>query len=231
MNTVSFDYSKKNSGVEIEKYRGTESIVDVPHKIAGLRVTKICDGAFANCKELTKITLPFTVTEIHPGAFAGCKRLQEIVWDHTTIKFGGNVIKLDRNEIQLPAILLDICNPKEISAPTVTSKLLKTPVEDFDYSRSESGIVIEKYFGAAENVVIPSKIDGVPVVRIGFKAFDRCRNLLELRLPAGLTSINSRAFDGCDNLKTVYLPRTLLDGKIFGEISAALPKDCKIQYV
>lgn len=127
--------------------------------------------------------------------------------------------------------MFDICNPKEISAPTVTSKLLKTPVEDFDYSRSESGIVIEKYFGAAENVVIPSKIDDMPVVRIGFKAFDRCRNLPELRLPAGLTSINSRAFDGCDNLKTVYLPRTLLDGKIFGEISAALPKDCKIQYV
>ena len=52
----------------------------------------------------------------------------------------------------------------------------------FDYSKTNSGVTIERYRGSAEVVVVPSKIDGVPVMSIGFDAFGGHLNLKELCL-------------------------------------------------
>lgn len=41
-------------------------------------VTRIMTGAFANCTELTGITLPFYLYEIRPGAFYNCSKLEHV---------------------------------------------------------------------------------------------------------------------------------------------------------
>lgn len=228
MATMSFDYSKTSAGVTIERYRGSEAVVDVPYNIAGLRVTKIVKRAFAGCKELQRIDIPYCVTEIAVDAFAGCTRLKEIHWNNTTIKLGGDSVKIfGRDEIQVPTFFAVRDDPEEIDA----SKLVKTPVEEFDYSYITEGILIERYLGAAEIVVVPPKIEGVPVVRIGFDAFGDCRKLKELRLPESLQSINSRALDGCRNLSTVNVPEVLRGKKVADEIVIAAPEGCAVRYV
>ena len=75
MATMSFDYSKTSSGVTIERYRGSSSVVDIPYSIAGKSVTKIGDRTFAGCKEIKQINIPYCVTEIAIDAFAGCTDL------------------------------------------------------------------------------------------------------------------------------------------------------------
>lgn len=100
----------------------------------------------------------------------------------------------------------------------------------FDYSKTISGVTIERYCGSAEVVVVPSKIDGVHVVSIGFDAFGGRLNLKELRLPDGLRSINWRALDGCSNLQAVYMPRNLLAEDETKKLIAALPEDCKVYH-
>lgn len=225
MATMSFDYRKTNSGVVIERYRGTESVVDVPYRIADSTVIKIDNATFAGCNEIKRINIPFCVNEIAIDAFAGCTRLKEIFWDNTLIKLGGDSVKrCGRNEIQVPKFF---AVPENFSD---TSKLLKTPVEDFDYSYIEEGILIEKYLGSDSIVVVPQKIEGVPVVSIGFDALGGCMNLKELRLPAGLISIHSRALDGCRNLQAVYVSKNLRGDKVADEILAALPEGCAIHY-
>lgn len=227
MNTVSFDYTKTNGGVAIERYRGAEPVVDVPYSIAGKAVKKISAGAFAGCKEIKRVNIPFSVEEIAVDAFAGCKNLQEIFWNSELIKLGGgDVIKRTGNEIQIPASWLK-GKPQE---PAARGKLLKTPVDEFSYSVDDSGVVIEKYFGDAEIVVVPPKIDNVPVVRVGFGAFGGCKNLRELRLPSTLLSISSRALDGCESLKIIYTPESLLADFESCKLFANLPKNCIVRY-
>ena len=229
MATMSFDYSKTSSGVTIERYRGESAVVNVPYTIAGLRVTKIGSRAFAGCKEITRIDIPYCVEEVALDAFAGCTNLKEIDWNHNHIKLSGNSIKLCGSEIQVPTFFFVREDVKEL-APPVASKLLKTPVDDFVYSRRASGVMIEFYRGSAEVVVVPSKIDGVPVVSIGFDAFGGHLNLKELRLPDGLLSINWRALDGCNNLQSLYMPQTLLAADETKKLIAALPEGCEILY-
>lgn len=227
---MSFDYSKTSSGVTIERYRGESAVVDIPYRIANLQVIKIGDRAFAGCTEIKQINIPYCVTEIAIDAFAGCTNLKEIRWDRTLIKLGGDSVKRCGNdEIQVPKFFAVREEVKTV-APPAASKLLKTPADDFVYSCGASGIAIEFYRGSAEVVVVPSKIDGVPVVSIGFDAFGGRLNLKELRLPDGLRSINWRALDGCNNLQNLYMPQTLLADDETKKLIAALPESCEVIY-
>ena len=90
---------------------------------------------------------------------------------------------------------------------------------------------------AAEDLVIPAKIDGVPVreidrgafagnetlktltvgqgVRsIGMNAFDGCSALAEVILPGSLTFIDKEAFRGCESLREISMPGILEAGQI-----------------
>ena len=227
MAVVSFEYSKTSEGVTIERYSGSTPVVDVPYSIAGANVTKIGAKAFAGCVEIKKINIPFCVTEIALDAFEGCTCLKEIFWSTKLIKLGGNSVKFCGNEIHVPKSFAVRKAPKEI-APRVPAKLLKTPVEDFNFVHTTEGVVIAKYRGNAAVVVVPPKIDGASVIGIGFDAFGGCVSLLELRLPDGLKSINWRALDGCANLQSVYMPRSLLDDEDTTKLIAALPEGCKV---
>jgi hypothetical protein len=66
------------------------------------------------------------------------------------------------------------------------------------------GSVLKRYNGLSPVAVIP---DNVTV--IGSKAFEDCREIVEVHLPDSLTEIEDNAFAGCDNLQTVEFPASL----------------------
>ena len=77
------------------------------------------------------------------------------------------------------------------------------------------------YFNAATGTItgcdntvtaadIPSEIMGVKVTAIGEMAFDGCKSLERVTIPAGITSIEQFTFRGCANLIAVTLPQTLV---------------------
>ena len=59
------------------------------------------------------------------------------------------------------------------------------------------------------DVVIPSKIEGLPVTEIGSKAFEDNKKIKKVKLPEGITLIGYGAFSGCSNLATINLPKSL----------------------
>lgn len=75
---------------------------------------------------------------------------------------------------------------------------------DYTYSVSSGKITITKYNGTEETVEIPAEIDGVPVTRIGTRAFQNCTTIKQLTIPDGVTVINTGAFRGCENLEELY---------------------------
>lgn len=85
---------------------------------------------------------------------------------------------------------------------------------EFRYSRIYSGeaIRINKYIGSAKHVVIPARIDDLPVKYIGERAFSGCTNLTTVIIE-GFSHIGENAFSGCTNLITVVINRLLNIGK------------------
>ena len=87
------------------------------------------------------------------------------------------------------------------SATSTTTLPAKSTV--FDYRVSEGGIIIEKYTGNAENVDIPSSLDGYNVISIGASAFKYCDCLRSVSIPGSVKSIGDNAFRECRNLTSV----------------------------
>ncbi len=76
----------------------------------------------------------------------------------------------------------------------------------FNYTSSGGKITITKYTGAGGAVVVPSTIDGQPVVIIGPDSFKLQSAVTDVTIPPGVTSIQDSAFYACSNLKSVSIP-------------------------
>ena len=80
-------------------------------------------------------------------------------------------------------------------------------VNEFRIREENGGITITGYWGSVKNVVIPEKINGLPVVAIGESAF-RENHLTSITLPNSLTSIGDRAFI-FNKLTSITFPNSL----------------------
>ena len=67
------------------------------------------------------------------------------------------------------------------------------------------GGVLEKYNGAATEVVIPSGVTG-----IGRDAFAACTGITSVIIPNGVTMIGADAFGGCTNLISITIPNSVV---------------------
>lgn len=74
--------------VQITRFQGLASQVEIPELIAELPVTAIARKAFLSKKNLRRIWLPDTLEEIGDWAFAYCDHLTEIVIPSRIVRFG-----------------------------------------------------------------------------------------------------------------------------------------------
>jgi hypothetical protein len=100
-----------------------------------------------------------------------------------------------------------------VSVPKTSGR--ETPASDFAYDLSEdgNGIMITNYTGKGGKVVIPAKIEDMPVVEIDEGAFRGStrepgnRNAItSIVVPASVVVINDAAFAEIDELVSVTLP-------------------------
>lgn len=123
-------------------------------------------------------------------------------------------------------------NSGDTSESDKEKKPQATAVAEFEYRIVEDEVFISRFIGDTKNVVVPSKIEGLPVTKIidfAFSqngnilsvtlpetavavenlAFANCACLTEVKLPDGLTRIGQSAFENCEKLTTVVLPESL----------------------
>ncbi|OPZ36844.1 MAG: hypothetical protein BWY98_00307 [Tenericutes bacterium ADurb.BinA155] len=72
-------YGIRDGAAAFVRYVGSGSSVSIRSEFNGLPVTKIADGAFANCTALISVNIPTSVTTIGQKAFQGCSSLASIV--------------------------------------------------------------------------------------------------------------------------------------------------------
>jgi len=78
---------------------------------------------------------------------------------------------------------------------------------DFTYIDNGSSVTITDYTeDAIGAVVIPSSIDGMPVVSIGDFAFLFCDQITSVSIPSTVTKLGELAFAHCSSLVSINIP-------------------------
>ena len=77
------------------------------------------------------------------------------------------------------------------------------------YEEVQGGIAITGVKSCGAEVVIPSEINGKPVVKIGERAFDLCSSLTSVTIPNSVTEIGDYAFHKCNKLTSVVMPNSV----------------------
>ncbi len=123
----------------------------------------------------------------------------------------------------LVASLLISCNSEKLDDFVVNSitaqdgtvvdinSIAVAPEEDFEYVISDSKAMITSYIGTAQDVSIPSEIDGAPVTALLSDVFYADEDLRAVIIPEGVTTIKDSVFYDCSSLIYVELPSTLTD--------------------
>ncbi|MPN50908.1 hypothetical protein SDC9_198548 [bioreactor metagenome] len=121
-----------------------------------------------------------------------------------------------RAQTEILAFLLDYKNnalcAKEAPPQTQLFDLSDSGDEDesdWQYSVQDGCAVIERYTGDDPFIIIPARLDGKSVVKIGSYAFCNFKALKGMIVPEGLREIGPGAFKGCANLAGAKLPRSL----------------------
>lgn len=112
-----------------------------------------------------------------------------------------------------------VVEPKRLPAASGEDEKLVEGDFEYEVDTSVDEVKITKYTGNDVTVVIPSKIDGMPVTKLGYQAFREKAKLTEVTIPAGITDIDAQAFYGCERLETADLPDSVerLGGEVFRE--------------
>ena len=76
---------------------------------------------------------------------------------------------------------------------------------NYELTEDGSGYIVTKYKCSDDLVTIPNKYMGKPVVAIGEDAFRGNTNLMSVRIPGSVKTIEGYAFAGCTNLLDVTL--------------------------
>ena len=93
--------------------------------------------------------------------------------------------------------------------PTNETNPTPNPASDFDWKVDEEtgGVKITGVRNKTANYcVVPAKINGRPVVKIGDRAFAERRELRLIAFGDGLRTIGNEAFSGCAALRSVLFP-------------------------
>ena len=82
-------------------------------------------------------------------------------------------------------------------------------LKDFVFSAKNGMAVIEKYTGAESFVVIPEKIENLPVVEVKSEAFRGYKQLVGISFPESLAAVGEYAFCECRGLKEAVFGKNL----------------------
>ena len=92
----------------------------------------------------------------------------------------------------------------------------------YTYSISEGTATIKSCDPSLSgNIIIPARLGGYPVTKIGSYAFDDCSKITSISLPEGMREIEVYAFENCSGLISVKIPAsvTVIDIEAFSNCS------------
>jgi hypothetical protein len=106
-------------------------------------------------------------------------------------------------------------NKKKASSVISSSGRARDGIRLVDHEDSTKTIAIygkwRKEWKTDHEVVIPEKIDGMPVTEIGKNAFEGYNEFTSIIIPNSVTTIGESAFKRCSKLATITIPNSVTD--------------------
>lgn len=224
-----YTYTTNEGAITITGYSGPGGVVNIPGTLSGLPVIAIGDFAFAWHQELTSVTLPDSVASLDTYAFYNCNFLTNVTLGNGVTDIGGDAFDACQGlpSITIPDNVINIGDSAFFSCTRLTNVWIGSGVtaiaggafaactslnsiavdtNNLAYS-SLGGVLCDK--SQITLVQCPAGRTGcysIPdtVTSIGFSAFEYCRSLTSVFVPAGVTSVGSGAFSQCTGLSGVY---------------------------
>lgn len=112
---------------------------------------------------------------------------------------------------------------KKIEKAFATAVQNNSSTSIFQTEQDLDSLLINQYNGFNDKkIVIPSSMNGKPVIGIWNGVFEKCVDLEEVIFEEGCKYIGGSAFLGCKNLKKVHLPKSLVEigSNAFAECTA-----------
>ena len=96
----------------------------------------------------------------------------------------------------------------EVEMTEIEKALFDLRYETFTYNENEQGVVLEKYDGVSETLVVPKYVDGKEVVALGENFFADSNTVKEVYLPTGVEEILGEPVKSitiyCDDSSDIY---------------------------
>lgn len=177
-------------------------------------VTYIGAGAFCYCSNLKSVKFSDNLKTVQGQAFYNCPLLSEVSLSDKVIEiydyaFGyyedfksGDVFKIEGFKISgwENTAAQVYANDNEIS---FVSLGIASP---WKYTIDGELVIIDKYLGVQEDVVVPEKIEDCDVVTISGSTFSGNTVIKSVTVPNTVTYIGRGAFRDCSNLSVINLP-------------------------
>jgi hypothetical protein len=142
-----------------------QSCANLASATLGNGVTNVGDWAFADCAVLTSVTVGQNVARLGASAFAGCPMLTSVCFKGSPPTLGGSDV------FSSGVIVYYMAGATGWDSLTLYGgRLVK--LFPFTYTTSSGAATITGYVGLDGVAIIPSTIEGLPVIRIGDQAFN-----------------------------------------------------------
>ena len=226
----------KTYEVQANKAASLLQKIQIPSKHNGKSVTRIGDYAFANCKNITEITIPDTVKSIGSHAFWGCSSLTGIVvpddvktvGDHAfrdctglkSVTLPKNLNYIDKyifkNCVELKKITIPekvksigeyaFCDCAGLNSISIPESVRSIGEGAFDGCASLSGVYISD----------TEKWCGIEFSNTSANPLSTAHDLYlngelvtDLIIPEGVVSLDNCSFAGCTSIKSVTIPDSM----------------------
>lgn len=218
LSAIKYEVTKENTVTITDCAEGARGTLEIPATIDNLPVTKIGDGAFRDCPQITSVTIPTSVTTIGDSAFSKCTGLTGVVIPDTVTKMGQMVfwdcngllsVNIGKGLKKIPSQAFDGCdNLQIISLP---DGLESIGTSAFNGCKSLTSVTLPASLKSIEggafkrtsltSIVIPNQVE-----TIGSEAFYGCSDLKNVSLNVGLKEIGYQCFNSCSALESIVIP-------------------------
>lgn len=207
-----FNFITTNGTITIIGCTNTVRSIIIPDKINGCIVTSIGDRAFANCVNLTNLTICQNITSIGSSAFDHCSSLKQIElprkievlpeWPFSFCSRLTNISVAKENPFfsAVNGVLFNHDQSMLIQYPTGRIGKYSIP----EGVRFIGGLAFYGCYGLTD-LSVPGSITNIGNRALGYS------RLTNITLHAGIVSIGTNAFDCCQKLSAVNLPETITD--------------------
>lgn len=222
------EYKIDGGGVCIVSCKAPETaqITEIPAQITYdgkvWDVTTIGDNAFEKCKCLYYLKIPGSIKKIGYNSFANCQNLTTLTLEDGITDIGNNAFMSCGNlqKIIIPGSCRNIGKGTFFSCTNLTTVTLQDGLQEIgnamfsgceklqNITIPESVTVISDYAFSScyklQTIAIPSH-----VTTIGKGAYSGCRAFKNITIPDNVTDIGAEAFSGCSALESIVLPKNI----------------------